>query len=85
MVQLAKDSPDSFRVIGSMKGADTLMNQVLFLGTYPGLTTAMLDYEIDIIQLYEILLRKNYEKKINSFGNGQQSHGRYCSWSKFNS
>jgi CDP-4-dehydro-6-deoxyglucose reductase, E1 len=52
MVQLAKDAPDSFRIIGNLKGADTLMNQALFLGTYPGLTTAMLNYEIDVIQQY---------------------------------
>jgi CDP-6-deoxy-D-xylo-4-hexulose-3-dehydrase len=30
-------------------GADAIMNQALFLGTYPGLTRAMLDYEIDVI------------------------------------
>ena len=52
MVQLATDSQDSFKVIGSMKGADTLMNQALFLGTYPGLTKVMLNYEIDIIKQY---------------------------------
>ena len=52
IVQLAKDSPDSFKDIGIMKGVDSLMNQALFLGTYPGLTKVMLNYEIDIIKQY---------------------------------
>jgi CDP-6-deoxy-D-xylo-4-hexulose-3-dehydrase len=50
MVQLKKESPDKIRVAGNLTGADILMNQGLFLGTYPGLTQAMLDYEIDQIQ-----------------------------------
>ena len=33
-----------------LPGADAIMNQALFLGTYPGLTRAMLDYEIEVIQ-----------------------------------
>ena len=48
-VQLKKDRPDAFRVVGETPGADEIMNRALFLGTYPGLTTAMLDYEIDTI------------------------------------
>jgi CDP-6-deoxy-D-xylo-4-hexulose-3-dehydrase len=32
-----------------MKGADKLMSRALFLGTYPGLTQGMIDYEIEII------------------------------------
>jgi CDP-6-deoxy-D-xylo-4-hexulose-3-dehydrase len=49
-VQLRKDRPESFRVVGEMKGADEIMNQALFLGTYPGLTKEMMDYEIGIIR-----------------------------------
>ena len=49
-VQLRKDRPDSFRVVGEMKGSDEIMNQALFLGTYPGLSKEMMDYEIDIIR-----------------------------------
>jgi CDP-6-deoxy-D-xylo-4-hexulose-3-dehydrase len=52
MVQLKKDRPESFRVIGEMKGADKIMNEVIFIGTYPGLTRPMLDYVIDIIQKF---------------------------------
>jgi hypothetical protein len=32
-----------------MAGSDTIMNSTLFLGTYPGLTKAMLDREIAVI------------------------------------
>jgi CDP-6-deoxy-D-xylo-4-hexulose-3-dehydrase len=49
-VQLRKDRPDSFRIVGEMKGADEIMNQALFLGTYPGLSKEMLDYEIEVIR-----------------------------------
>ena len=49
-VQLRKDRPESFRVVGEMTGADEIMSQAVFLGTYPGLTTAMMDYEIQTIR-----------------------------------
>ena len=48
-VQLKKDRPEAFRVVGGLPGADEIMNRALFLGTYPGLTRAMLDYEIEVI------------------------------------
>jgi CDP-6-deoxy-D-xylo-4-hexulose-3-dehydrase len=48
-VQLKKDNPSAFRVVGEMTGADRIMNQALFLGTYPGLTHSMLDYMIETI------------------------------------
>ncbi len=83
-VQLRKDRPNSFRVVGasgaaqsssdgsqllssdqqpnnptnqqpnddsaSLPGADAIMHQALFLGTYPGLTKEMLAYEISVIR-----------------------------------
>lgn len=49
-VQLKRDRPESFRVVGDLAGADAIMNQALFLGTYPGLTQAMLEYEIETIR-----------------------------------
>lgn len=49
-IQLRKDNPAAFRVVGDLQGADRIMNQALFLGTYPGLTPAMLDYEIGVIR-----------------------------------
>lgn len=48
-VQLKKDRPEALRVVGDMPGADELMQRALFLGTYPGLTPAMLAYELEII------------------------------------
>ena len=49
-VQLRKDRPESFHVVGEMRGADEIMNQALFLGTYPGLSREMMDYEIEVIR-----------------------------------
>ena len=51
-LQLKKDRKDSFRVVGNLKGADQLMNQALFLGTYPGLSEKMLEYEISVIKKF---------------------------------
>ncbi|TAG09863.1 MAG: lipopolysaccharide biosynthesis protein RfbH [Verrucomicrobia bacterium] len=51
-VQLRKDRPESFRVAVPLDGADTIMNTALFLGTYPGLTKAMMDYEIETINRF---------------------------------
>ena len=47
-----QDRPDSFRVVGGLGGADEIMHRALFLGTYPGLTREMLDYEIGVIQQF---------------------------------
>lgn len=49
-VQLKKDQPGAFRVVGDLAGADEIMHRALFLGTYPGLTVPMLDYEIGVIR-----------------------------------
>jgi CDP-6-deoxy-D-xylo-4-hexulose-3-dehydrase len=51
-VQLRKDRPASFRVVGDLAGADALMNTALFLGTYPGLSPAMIDYELEMIHAF---------------------------------
>ena len=51
-VQLKKDRPESFRVVGEMTGADEIMNSAIFLGTYPGLTKEMMDYEIETIRAF---------------------------------
>lgn len=49
-VQLKKDRPEALRVIGEMTGADALMREGLFLGTYPGLTQEMIVHEIAVIR-----------------------------------
>jgi CDP-6-deoxy-D-xylo-4-hexulose-3-dehydrase len=51
-VQLRKDRPQALRVVGDMPGADELMHRALFLGTYPGLTPAMLAYELEVIHAF---------------------------------
>ncbi len=48
-VQLRRDNPEAFRVVGELTGADRLMQSALFVGVFPGLTNAMLDYVIDAI------------------------------------
>lgn len=49
-VQLKKDNSDAFKVVGDLPGANAIMNEGIFLGTYPGLTQSMLDFEIETIQ-----------------------------------
>jgi CDP-6-deoxy-D-xylo-4-hexulose-3-dehydrase len=65
-VQMRKDRSESIRLVGShgatlseitdssiaaaFPGADAIMNTAIFLGTYPGLTQEMLDYEIQVIR-----------------------------------
>ncbi|HEY3376673.1 MAG TPA: lipopolysaccharide biosynthesis protein RfbH [Armatimonadota bacterium] len=40
------------RVIGALPNTDIVMTQVFWLGVYPGLTTAMLDYVLDTLYAY---------------------------------
>lgn len=51
-VRLLRDSPEAFRVVGPLKGADRLMHAALFVGVYPGLTPAMLDYVMETLGDY---------------------------------
>ncbi|WP_094511882.1 lipopolysaccharide biosynthesis protein RfbH [Synechococcus sp. MW101C3] len=48
-VQLREDNPEALRVATSVEGSDEIMNTILFLGTYPGLSEAMLQNEVDVI------------------------------------
>lgn len=52
LVQLAKDDPKAFRTIGDLPGADAVMNRAVFIGVYPGLRPAMLDYMVDRIHSF---------------------------------
>ncbi|MEN8842844.1 MAG: DegT/DnrJ/EryC1/StrS family aminotransferase, partial [Lentimonas sp.] len=45
-VQLKRDRPNALRVVGDMPGADRIMNEAIFIGTYPGLTRSQLDYMV---------------------------------------
>lgn len=48
-VELVGKDPQAYRVVGSLAGADRLMEEGLFIGTYPGLTIAMLDFVIEAV------------------------------------
>jgi len=48
-VQLRKENPNAIRVMHNLQGSDEMMNNAIFLGTYPGLTKSMLDHEIEVI------------------------------------
>jgi CDP-6-deoxy-D-xylo-4-hexulose-3-dehydrase len=49
LADLRRERPDAFRVVGDLRGADEILERVLFVGVYPGLTTAMIDYVIEIV------------------------------------
>ena len=44
-VELKRDPPEAFRVVVFLTGVDEIINSVLFLGTYPGLTQSTLKRE----------------------------------------
>ena len=47
---MSEDRPEALPVVGEMHGSDAIMANTLFLGTYPGLTEAMLAREIEVIR-----------------------------------
>jgi CDP-6-deoxy-D-xylo-4-hexulose-3-dehydrase len=51
-VQLRKENPGAIRVMGELSGADRLMNEAIFVGVYPGLTRAMLDYIVETVSSF---------------------------------
>jgi len=51
-VQLRDERPGSIRVVGDLSDSDLIMNNTLFLGTYPGLTNSMLNSEIRVIKAF---------------------------------
>ena len=48
-VELKKNRPNLFRVATNTEGSDLIMENTLFLGTFPGLTKEMMDFEIKTI------------------------------------
>ena len=52
LVQLRRDRPEALRIVGDMSGADRIMNESIFVGVYPGLTRAMLDYMIETVHTF---------------------------------
>lgn len=51
-VQLGQDNPNAFRTIGDLAGADEIMNRTLFVGVYPGLTPAMIDFMVETVRTF---------------------------------
>ncbi|MEG0025580.1 MAG: lipopolysaccharide biosynthesis protein RfbH [Akkermansia sp.] len=52
-VQLKKDAPEGkepFKIATSLNGADSIMNNTIFIGTYPGLSKEMMNYVIQKIR-----------------------------------
>lgn len=51
-VNMTKENPDAIRIISDLSGADQIMNDTLFIGTYPGLSEEMIDYMVKSIGMY---------------------------------
>ena len=51
-VELRENKPNHLRIVCEMVGADEIMNNTLFLGTYPGLTNEMLKAEVEMIKTF---------------------------------
>ena len=51
-VALRRDQPAAVRIVGDLAGADQIMNETVFIGVYPGLTPAMLDYMVEQIHAF---------------------------------
>ncbi len=49
-VQLRRDNPAAMRISADLPQADRIMKQTMFLGTYPGLTTEMIDFMVKTIR-----------------------------------
>jgi CDP-4-dehydro-6-deoxyglucose reductase, E1 len=49
---LRKERPDAFRVVGDLSGADQILNEAVFVGTYPGLTQEMLGHIAETIRRF---------------------------------
>lgn len=58
-LNLIEQNPGVYRVHSTLTGADRIMNGALFLGTYPGLTRAMLDYVVEQMHSAVTALSKN--------------------------
>jgi CDP-4-dehydro-6-deoxyglucose reductase, E1 len=41
-----------YRVVGELKNTEFIMNNVFWIGVYPGITTEMLDYVVETIQTF---------------------------------
>lgn len=51
-VNLRDQNHQAFRIVSDMSGSDEIMNNTLFIGTYPGLDSRMLKAEISVITAF---------------------------------
>ena len=51
-LHLKERSPEAFRVVGPLDGANRIMEEAIFLGTYPGLTSDMLTYVVETVHQF---------------------------------
>ena len=58
-IELKKQNSNAYRIASNTSGSDKIMNQTLFLGTYPGLTKEMLDFEITTINKFVEKMKSN--------------------------
>ena len=65
LIYFKKNQPKALRVVGALNGADLLMKQAIFLGTYPGLSQEMLEYVIEIIHNFVKNFKGTSDNKIN--------------------
>jgi CDP-6-deoxy-D-xylo-4-hexulose-3-dehydrase len=49
---LRKQNPSAFRVVGDLNGADRILTEAVFVGTYPGLTEDMLGHIVETIRRF---------------------------------
>ncbi|GAB4183235.1 MAG: hypothetical protein Fur0032_24200 [Terrimicrobiaceae bacterium] len=75
-VQLRRDNPDAFRIVPSpgsspespLPGADQIMNNTIFLGTYPGLTPNQIQYMIRVISEFADSMRDGEKQLLSNTG-----------------
>jgi CDP-4-dehydro-6-deoxyglucose reductase, E1 len=51
-VHLRRDRPDALRSLGEASGADRIMNEAIFIGTYPGLSKEQLNHMVHVIKSF---------------------------------
>jgi len=53
-----RNTGEGYRVIGDLKMTDSVMNNTLWIGVYPGMTSEMLDYMISEIKQFTHIYKK---------------------------
>jgi CDP-6-deoxy-D-xylo-4-hexulose-3-dehydrase len=59
LADLRRERPAAFRIVGDLGGADTILERVLFVGVYPGLTPVMIDFVVETLHEFVAAKRRN--------------------------